>query len=190
MAKQRHDWEAIRRDYVEGILDAQGRRIYPTAEDLAEKHGPHVVSIRRRAAKGTWLSARTEFATRVTEARQDARVKDLAAESADFDLKMLAVAKAAIAVGSRLLADIAGTQSRRVAGKDGEVMPPEKGRAKDYADVMNGLRNAQAIGRLALGDTTENVGINGNGGGVSGLLRAAQGDEAGAAEAGGRAEQG
>lgn len=206
----KHDWVAIRRAYVEGVVE-DGKLIYPGPSKLSELFGPPRVKISEKVNREGWDTERAlrqrgvaaaadvqkasilaaadameDEARRrsdVVETRPeepkpaaevvygdsvlpepkpsepdqvrrtlDSSAVQLATVTANFDAKAVQIASAAMTVGAKLLMgrDIIDPTDR-VTGRQ----PPT---SKEYRDTMEGIKVAHAIGRLALGQTTENQG--------------------------------
>lgn len=141
--KIRHDWLVIKAEYVEGIVDEKGNRYLPSLEELAVKYGVHAVSVRKHAGAEGWLQRRNAFATKVEEARSAKKSASLAGEAANFDIDSLKLARGLYLICSQ---DI-----KRAAEGKMPLSPAEK------AALSQAIKNAQQIGRLALGDSTEKV---------------------------------
>ena len=143
MAKIKHDWPAIKAEYVEGIVDADGNRSFPFMEDLAKKYGVAGPSVRRKSAKDGWLHERYAFVTKVEQARKEKKSDKLATKGAEFDIKCLKVAEVGVSHVARHF---------QLAAEAKKPVP-----AGELAQLTQALKNAQQIGRLALGDSTEKI---------------------------------
>lgn len=129
-AKPRTDWAIIRSEYINSAL---------TYGDLARKHKLNENTVRQRGNRDDWLSARNDVSLSVTREAvrraSEARVDELVKFNAD-DLKMARVIRARAA---QLMAGATNaTELRALAGA---------------------VETAQKVGRLALGATTENTGV-------------------------------
>jgi len=143
MGKIRHDWPAIKAEYVEGGIDEKGNRAWPSMEDVAQKYGVRGPSVRREAAKGGWLQQRASFVTKVEQARKEQKSDELAGKAAEFDIKCLKVAEAGLSHVAR---------HYQLAAEAKKPLP-----AGELAQLSAAQKNYQQIGRLALGDSTEKV---------------------------------
>ncbi len=145
MAKR--DWGEIKRQYVEGV-ESKGERKFPTYAELAKKHGFAAKTIRTRAAREGWTTAKDNLAAKVAQERDEKRIQLLATAGAEFDSRCLDQA-------NRVLAALADKFAKMVkrAGK-GEVDALE---AKRVADAM---RVAQLVGKVALGEQAGDESLN------------------------------
>ena len=79
--RKKHDWEPVKTDYVEGMLDDHGQHIWPTALDLANKYDIGVEVIRKKCASSRWLEQRNAYKTRLDIERQQQMVKAMAGKA-------------------------------------------------------------------------------------------------------------
>lgn len=216
--QKRHDWEAIKRAFVEGVID-DGKLVYPGPSKLFELFGAPRTKISERSNREGWETERAlrqrgvQAAADVQKAsilaaeeamESDARrrayaegvavqdpVQDLppvayaseasadpkpvqpdtvrrtldsatvalATTMAAFDAKAVKIAEGAMAVGAKLLL------GKETKGEDGKPPPRTPLSPKEYREVVDGIRIAHGMGRLALGQTTENQGHGGLDGG-------------------------
>ncbi|QCO07409.1 hypothetical protein [Azospirillum argentinense] len=214
--QHRHDWAAIKRAFVEGVID-DGKLIYPGPSKLNELFGAPRTKISERSNREGWeteralrqrgvaaaaevqkasilaaeeameAEARTRAAeqgvqmepelpatpaapqTPVTYADEvplpskpvhadpvrrtlDSSAVALATTTAAFDAKAVKIAEAAMTVGAKILL------GREEGGGDGKPPTRRPLSPKEYRETVDGIRIAHAIGRLALGQTTDNQG--------------------------------
>lgn len=141
MSPKGHDWIAIKRDYVEGIVDEEGNRIFPATLDIAQKYGLNYGTFRNRITRQKWLQERELFTAKIDEARREKRIDVLASKAAEFDSTCLKVAEAGIShIGQHLKA---AAEAKKPLSLSASVQ------------LSQALKNYQHIGRLALGESTE-----------------------------------
>ena len=94
------DWDLIHKEYVQGfvVTDPEtGDRIpvYPTYEDLANKHGCHIDTIRHKASKQkpTWAEQRSALKAKLAEREDNRRVSYYISESAALDAEILSLVR-------------------------------------------------------------------------------------------------
>lgn len=109
----KYPWQDIRRDYVEGIEDAQGDLYFPTHADLAEKYGvKRRATIGARAADENWTDQRAAFRASLAKVRRRKRVTELSEEASKFDLNALSISRVGMQLVQRrmseLLVDVQG----------------------------------------------------------------------------------
>lgn len=145
MAK--HDWIAIRQEYVEGY-DEGGHLHYPTMDELAARHRCSPPLLRERGSNEDWVGDRDKFRTRVVREREAKRSTLLANEGAAFDAACMRFAADSLAIIEK-----ARTQhiTRKVRGRVAKYDPLELQR------LMTAARQAQTIGRVALGEIDVDV---------------------------------
>lgn len=125
------DWHAMRAEYVYGVVDQTGARVYPSIDGLADKYGVPRGTARSYSHRADWMGARRIFAEEMAAAA-DRRAKEmLATLSADFEAKVASVANAAVVKAAMYLR--------------GDL------KAGEYAAVMGGLRQAVSIARVSMG---------------------------------------
>lgn len=189
---------AVKKAYVEGILQDDGTLVYPNTVQLAKQFGPTRETISRWINNEGWASERAIYQERLAEAAEvrkakmlpnapsvevtarelkedlkaqgvtvepaseaepgsvpDFRMHVIAGERAKFDTTCLTLAKA-------LQAEVAVTITRsRKKVPDvatGTAIDPSPLAPKELLSLAGTLERSQRIGRLALGQTTENQG--------------------------------
>jgi hypothetical protein len=137
MPTTRHRWPEIERCYVQG-REVNGAREYPSLAELAREFGVSHQYLQQRCAAGGWSEKRQKFLGEIEAKAAEIASTTLAKQSATFDLSCFDAAK-------RLVLDI----GRQI----------EKGSLSLAArsSLASALVNAQRVGRLALGDSVENV---------------------------------
>jgi hypothetical protein len=140
----KHDWPSIRRDYVEGI-DRDGVIVYPTMDEVAERHKVMPNRVREQAAKRGWFADRERLQARIAQARETKRAVVIGRAGADFDSKVLRFA-------GRLLGDVERTR-KRLTRKDANVDPLELSR------IGLAARHCQTLAKVALGEEIGDDGV-------------------------------
>ena len=144
--------ETIRQEYVSGITDENGTRTYPSIDYLVEKHNVAKATLFRRMKAQNWKSQRTKFELELSQKKDIHKRDELAKESINFDGRNLNLAKAIQQQVSHLLQgamrEIAQDQRRR------PFTPVALER------LANALSITQKIGRLSLGESTENNSVH------------------------------
>lgn len=143
MPKFKHHWPTLKAEYIEGITDEEGNRAFVSLEDISQKYGVAGPYLRRVAAKENWLQERHLFVTKVEQARKEKKSATLAGKGAEFDSKCLKVAEVGVSHVARHF---------QLAAEAKKPVP-----AGELAQLTQALKNAQQIGRLALGDSTEKI---------------------------------
>lgn len=134
---QNVDWRELKVEFVNGSMQFA---------ELARKHGIKAGTIRQRAFREGWQAERDAASVRVTEAAQ-AQLTEVRIDALrEFNEADLRVARALRAMVARRIA----------AARNDEGM-----RATDLRALAGTAAEAQKIGRLALGISTENHGHGG-----------------------------
>ena len=133
MAKgKRHNWEEIAKDYIEGIVLADGKRKYPTQREIADKYGITPALIGRHAKAEQWLVKREIFDSKVAEIRQQKKAETISDEGSAFDLKCFNI-------------------SQEAADRVNEMLQQAE-KPAEVSMLTQALKNLQAVGKAALGD--------------------------------------
>ena len=144
--------EEIRELYVTGTENQTGDRVYPSIQSLAKDFNIAEVTLFRKAKDGDWKEQRQIFERKLAE-EKDAKKRDMMVkESVEFDARNLNLAKAMQGQITHLI-----SQGARAIQQNNTAKPfsPES-----LTKLATALISVQKIGRLALGDTTENTRIN------------------------------
>ena len=161
------EWLEMRHRYVHGVIDDNGRREWPTLEFLAKRFGIAVVTIGKRVKNENWAGQRADFERRLRDQIDSEKRKDLAKEASEFDLTSLRLAKGLQNEIAQIIID--SQEHRRVykeelaAAKAAGLPAPTSVRVLVPATVnslASALSIAQKVGRLAMGETTENANVN------------------------------
>ena len=147
---KKHDWEVIRRDYVQGYVREDGTRFSdPRYADVAMKHGVSESTIRKVGANENWPDQRNMFRTRMEHAQSERRIDALADTIVKFDGECASTATA-------LLSIIRGKMTQVVA-VDASGRRDVTASTGDLQALASALVKAQTVGRLAMGESTENT---------------------------------
>jgi hypothetical protein len=149
----RHDWIAIRSAFVEGTEINGAFLVNPSLGQVAEKFGCAPGNMRRIAGEEKWIEQRGIYQARIEQGARDKKVLTMAAKGAEFDAKNLEIASALLS-----LVKVTINQEIQALQADSNYTPTMS-KLKDASFVQE---KAQRIGRLALGDTTEEVGNRGS----------------------------
>lgn len=136
------NWPEIRRDFVEGLRDAEGNVTWPTLRELAKRWKVSFAAIESQADRGKWLEARDTNKIVAEEAARRERFMDIARRAVAFDEKAFTVANALLTFAQNRLAIHAQQQTI-----------PTVREMRELAEVA---LKAQHVGRLAVGESTEN----------------------------------
>lgn len=120
-----------------------GTRKRPSLRELAERHQLNPTTVAVRASKEKWVEEQERFATKVQAASQVALIKTLASQASDFDNRSLEMAKAMLGLIALRLNELtrpAPDGTRKSAS------------ASELLKLTMAGRNAQAMGKVALGD--------------------------------------
>jgi hypothetical protein len=146
----RHDWVKIRAAYVEGC-DVNGTfKHEPAIREIAGIFGVNEVTVRRISAKEGWLQQRSLYVTKVEQARREQRADNMASKAAEFDGKVLETAEALLSLSRRELNRL--LTAAKADGKAATSLTMLK-------DISAIAEKAQRIGRLAMGESTDESGI-------------------------------
>jgi hypothetical protein len=133
-------WEQIRLEYVQGV-ERDGQRVYPGQRELAEQYGINTSTIGRRAKRENWTAQRDIFASKLQAASKQRTIEAIADDASEFNLLTF---QAAQLLSQHIVQHM---QTK-----------PSPSEAQQLASA---LRQAQQVGRLALGETTDEQGVRG-----------------------------
>ncbi len=150
-----HDWDKIKSEYVEGILDAEGNITFPTLQVLTDRHGVSQSTLRKKSALEDWTTEKNIFRTKLERAHREKKLEALAGKSAEFDGSIFRIAE--IAVKHIQAHFIRANEQFR--NSDGQEMM----NMSNLDNLSKSLERYQRIGRLALGEPTEITGGHENG---------------------------
>jgi len=131
----RHNWDEIKKEYVEGI-SRDGKRVYPTQRELADKYNIDPAVIGRKAKQDQWSAQREIFASKVSAERQQKTIEVISDEGSKFDLDCFNAAKTGI---------------EKIQKGIGQCFLVE-----DINKLSAALKNFQAVGKASLGDKGNN----------------------------------
>jgi hypothetical protein len=142
----KYDWHPVKREYVEGYIE-NDKQIWPTMKELSLKHGIPPAYLRRVASIQKWTIEKQNYVTNYEHAIQSEKIKYLAKKSAAFDDKCIKIAEEGVRKIENLLCNeiIDKNGVKIVIGIDG------------IECAAKTLEKFQKIGRLALGNSTDNV---------------------------------
>ncbi|MCB2186266.1 MAG: hypothetical protein KQJ78_07605 [Deltaproteobacteria bacterium] len=142
------DYGPLRTAYVEGIVDGDGNRRWPTYQEVAELFNFPASLLRAFGAREKWTDAKGKFRADLEQAAREKTINRLSNEAAELDSAALKCAKAGIAECARHLAAMG---KRRKLEEDATY--PER----DLEALGRALAGFHKTGRLALGEPTEST---------------------------------
>ncbi len=134
----RHNWDQIKKEYVEGI-QKDGQLVYPSQGDLSAKYGIDPATIGRKASKDQWSVQREIFVSKVSEKRQEKKADIISNEGSQFDLDCFNAAKEGMDKVQTMIAK--------------QLLP------EDINKLSAALKNFQAVGKASLGDKDSNADV-------------------------------
>lgn len=140
----------IRDIFVRGIDEEDGKVRHHTLEELRLRFKVAKSTLYRVAKKEDWVSLREEFQEKLRTETDARKRKEIVNESGQFDLNSLTLAKALMA-----------TVGQNIRKNTDNINNGAKGLAPNQLNSLaNAALTAQRLGKLALGETTDNVNIN------------------------------
>ena len=141
--------EILRAAYVQGELDPQGFRRVATIEELANDNQLSVNTLYKLAQRENWKFQQQQFQKEYQDELDLQRAKEFALESKKFDSACINIAKA-------LLARV-GNVIRQQQNANLRDFTPQQ------LDSMAGAAlKTQKFAKLALGESTDNINVNGS----------------------------
>ena len=141
--------KSIKEEFIEGYINDEGVRIYPSIEALAKRHDVSRATIYRHSnpQKEDWQRLKNRFQTEIDKQAEENRLKDLVENAKTLDKNSLSIAQALLQrVGVKL-----------AKAMEDERNNPEYGgiSASELRELSHVASNAQKIGKLALGEAQE-----------------------------------
>jgi gas vesicle protein len=162
MTQPAFDWDSIRREYIQGfvVVDPETgdrRPIYPTLEDLAQRHGCALVTIRQRSSreKPTWSEQRSALRAKLAEREDDRRVSYYLSESAALDAETLSLVRYHLRLVRYFL-----DQFQPLLKEDGTIEKASlepRFKMQDLEASSRALKNLQEVGRRAVSEPVGGV---------------------------------
>lgn len=130
-----YDWVLIKSEFVEGITK-DGEHYQPTLQELSDKYGPSMSTIKKRSANDNWVQEKNLYRTKVAQKVQEKKAVHLAGESASFGSNALTTVKKAINIISTKF--------------DDPTLTPH-----EINKLSSSLKDTIQSGNLILGEPTE-----------------------------------
>ena len=141
--------EILRAAYVQGELDPQGFRRVATIEELANDNQLSVNTLYKLAQRENWKFQQQQFQKEYQDELDLQRAKEFALESKKFDSACLNIAKA-------LLARV-GNVIRQQQNANLRDFTPQQ-----LDSIAGAALKTQKFAKLALGESTDNINVNGS----------------------------
>lgn len=141
--------EQLRVSYVQGDIDPQGFRRTATIEDLADIHKLSKNTLYKLAQRDDWKFQQERFQKEYEEKLDHQRIKEFSVEAKKLDSACLNIAKALLARCGNV---IRNTQNASI--KD---FTPQQ-----LDSMASAALKTQKFAKLALGESTDNINLNGN----------------------------
>ena len=160
-------WESARRFYVEGAI-RNAKPFWPTVREVAQVTGLNAKTLQTTVKRDGWDADRKAYQADREKAfddelrrRAEHEGRQLAEFRTRFDLDCAAAAAAAIAKAQEGLHNLS-MELEEITDKDGnptgKVRLP-RGAATNLNQLTTAMANAQKVGRLAAGESTENMSV-------------------------------
>ena len=81
--------ELIRQEYVQGVVDANGVRSYPTIDELSKKHSIPSITLYRKSQGEEWKKQKADFQETLRNEIDKEKRKQMAKDSIEFDEKSI-----------------------------------------------------------------------------------------------------
>lgn len=144
---RKHPWYKAKTEYIEGFSDNEGNQFWPTMKQLSLKHAIPFAYLRKIASEQKWTIQKNNFITNYEHAKQNEKIKFLAKKSSKFDEKCIKMAESGVEkIESYLCGPIIEEDGTKV------IITVE-----ELELMAKTLEKFQKIGRLALGNSTDNV---------------------------------
>ncbi len=142
--------EKIRKEFVQGF-DENSERKHPTIDELSKKYNIPSVTLYRKSQSMGWKLQKETFKQNLQFETDYEKSKLMAKESQEFDSNSLKIAKA---LQNEIVTLLQKSNQQRTAGVDKPYFSPSALNSLGMA-----LQTCQKVGRLALGESTENTNV-------------------------------
>ena len=144
--------ETLRMEFVQGIVQEDGFRSYPTIESLVQQYEIPQTTLYRYAKREQWKEQRKTFQSQLFQKSDDFKQSELASKGQDLDIQSLAIAQS---IMDTLKDKLESKRREELQGRDGFS-------GTQLLALSSSALNAQKLAKLALGETTEKVAIDGD----------------------------
>lgn len=157
------DVEAKIRDlYVQGAEGPNGALSYPTIEGMATKFNVAEMTLHRRSRENGWKEQREEWAQDLQQERDKKKRQELVNKAVDFDSLNL---KIAMSIQAQIV-DVLNLAQKKTEERRGDPEYDVDGTYRFLSlsginSLSSALAQTQQVGRLALGQSTENMNVSG-----------------------------
>tara|TARA_Y100001972_G_C7573975_1_gene288057 strand:+ start:163 stop:732 length:570 start_codon:yes stop_codon:yes gene_type:complete len=139
----------IRTEFVQGLEQDTGDRKVFTLDELIKKHNVASATLYRTARKEGWKAQREQFEYQLQEELNEKRIKSLGQVGIDLDDEFIEMSKDII----KQVKYYFNINQQAMSVKSKTLKPSE------LLALCNGLITAQKLGKIALGETTENINV-------------------------------
>ena len=143
--------ERIRQEFVQGFMDGE-MRVYPTIEELSKKHKIPAITLYRKSKE--WKQQKIKFQQELSLEIDENKKKKMAKDAVDFDENNLRIAKA---LQNEIVALLSLSNKKRRENDDRPYLT-----ASSLNSLGMALSTCQRVGRLALGESTDNTNVTTN----------------------------
>ena len=143
MAAPKYDWVDIRRQFIEGVPDEDGKPQYLSLAQLSKHAKVPVQRLRQRSSAEKWFQARDEYREKLAKVTQAKRIAQFSEKAVVFDERSLDLAQEGMTLVSHRVREIAHNL-RGVTAQIG---------ARDFArlcEVMEAAAERQASSRTSV----------------------------------------
>ena len=140
----------IKLEFIQGVeLDTGDRKVF-TIDELIKSHNVASATLYRTARRENWKALREQFEYELQEKLNEERVNNLSKVGVELDDKFISMAKDII-----LQVQYYFNINLHAMDLKSKTLKPS-----ELLALCNGLITAQKLGKIALGETTENINVN------------------------------
>ena len=140
----------VKTEFVQGVELDSGERQHFTIEDLIKKHNLASATLYRAARSEGWKTLREQYNQELQEKLNQIRSTKVAKESTKWDDTILDSAKELQQQAMYYL-----ELNKRAMDAQAKPFPPSQ-----FLAITNAFLVAQKLGKIALGEITENINVN------------------------------
>ncbi len=142
--------EKIRQEFVQGI-ETNDEKKYPSIDELSKKYNIPAVTLYRKSQTNSWKNQKQIYKENLQFEIDSVKQKKIAEQAKEFDSNSLKIAKA---LQGEIVALLQKSSKQRQKGIEKSYFSPSALNSLGMA-----LQTCQRVGRLALGESTENTNV-------------------------------
>lgn len=154
MAAPKYDWVDIRRQFIEGVPDEDGKPQYLSLAQLSKHAKVPVQRLRQRSSAEKWFQARDEYREKLAKVTQAKRIAQFSEKAVVFDERSLDLAQEGMTLVSHRVREIAQMVEIVDARKAAILSKPLEQITEEDMEVLETAVDARELDTLAKAATS------------------------------------